>query len=246
MKTLFTICARAGSKGVANKNVRIFCGKPIVYYTLAIYEKYLQKYKNTENEIDLAVNTDSGQLVEQINARDIEYFLVKRKKELAGDRVAKVSVIQDTFLETEKSRNKQYDLVIDLDITSPLRTLADVEGVIGKVTQNEKCNFAYSVVEARRNPYFNMVCKNENGFFDKVIPSDYVARQQAPECFDMNASIYAYAREYLMDARTENRFALVWKMEDNGVLDIDSENDFELMELIADYCWKKGRYLDII
>lgn len=246
MKTLFTICARAGSKGVANKNVRIFCGKPIVYYTLAIYEKYLQKYKYTGDENDLAVNTDSEQLIEQINARRTEYFLVKRKKELAGDRVAKVSVIQDTLLETEKSKNRQYDLVIDLDVTSPLRTLADVEGVVGKVTQNEKCNFAYSVVEARRSPYFNMVCRDEKGFFDRVILSDYVARQQAPECFDMNASIYAYAREYLMDARTENRYALVWKMEDNGVLDIDSENDFELMELIADYYWKKGKYLDMI
>lgn len=246
MRILFTICARAGSKGVAGKNVRMFCGKPIVYYTLTMYEKYIQKHANVGNEIDLAINTDSKQLIEQIDARGTRYILVKRKKELAGDSAAKASVIQDTLWEVEKSRKKQYDLVVDLDITSPLRTLEDVEGTIDQVIHNEKCNFAYSVVDARRNPYFNMVCRNEKGFFDRVIFSDYTARQQTPECYDMNASIYVYAREYLLDIRVENRFALIWKMQDNGVLDIDSENDFELMELIADYYWKKGKYLDII
>ena len=111
--------------------------------------------------------------------------------------------------------------------------------------QNERCNFAYSVVEARRSPYFNMVSKKDRGFFARVIPSDYTARQQVPECFDMNASIYAYAREYLMDMRDDNQFALIWKMQDSAVLDIDSEDDFEIMELLTEYYWTKGRYLEI-
>lgn len=245
MKILFTICARAGSKGAVGKNVRLFCGKPIVYYTLAIYEKYLEKYKDSQYEIDLAVNTDSGKLIEQINQRRTEYIFVERKEELAGDIAAKGDVIKDTMLQAERIKNKVYDLVVDLDITSPLRNLADVEGTINQVTQNEKCNFAYSVVESRRNPYFNMVCKNEKGFYDRVIPSDYTARQQVPTCFDMNASIYAYAREYLLDMSAENRFAGIWKMEDSLVLDIDSESDFETMELLTQYYWKQGRYLDI-
>lgn len=244
MNLLFTICARAGSKGVAGKNTRFFCGKPIVYYTLEIFEKYLSKH-GKEDEIELAVNTDSDHLLEQINKKGIPYIFVERKKELAGDRSAKGDVIKDTLFVVEKMRRKQYDVVVDLDITSPLRNLADVEGTINQVVGNRDCNFAYSVVESRRSPYFNMVCRNEKGFYDRVISSDYTSRQQVPECYDMNASIYAYAREYLLDMRAENRFALIWKMQDSGVLDIDSESDFEIMEILVKYYWECGRYLDI-
>ena len=245
MKILFTICARAGSKGAVGKNVRKFCGKPIVHYTLEIYEKYVEKYRNSEYKVDLAVNTDSELLVEQIDQKGTEYIFVERKEALAGDVVAKGDVIRDTLLETEKMTNITYDLVVDLDLTSPLRDLADVEGTIRQVTQHEWCNFAYSVVESRRNPYFNMVRRNEAGFYDRVIPSNFTARQQTPECFDMNASIYVYERAYLLDMLLEKQFALIWKMEDSLVLDIDSDSDFEMMEMLAGYYWEKGRYSDI-
>ena len=245
MNILFTICARAGSKGVAGKNVRLFCGQPIVYYTLEIYEKYMKKYGRNQNRIDLAVNTDSDQLLEQIDRKGTEYIFIKRKEELAGDLVAKGEVIRDTLIEVERIKNCEYELVIDLDITSPLRNLEDVEGTIRQVTENESCNFAYSVVESRRNPYFNMVSRKENGFYDRVILSDYTARQQTPVCFDMNASIYVWTRNYLLDMSLEKKCALIWKMDDNAVLDIDSESDFEIMEVLTKYYWTQGKYLDI-
>lgn len=247
MNILFTICARAGSKGVTSKNIREFCGRPLVYYTLRAYEKYVAMCMGKKHEIELAVNTDSPILLEQIdNYKRIKYVYIRRKDELAGDSVAKGEVIKDTLIETEKMTNKKFEIAVDLDLTSPLRNVSDIEGTINQVIKNEECNFAYSVVESRRNPYFNMVCKKDNGFYDRIISSNYTARQQVPKCFDMNASIYVYAREYLMDMRIENRCAGIWKMEDTAVLDIDSEADFRLMEIIAEYYWKQGKYLDII
>lgn len=245
MNILFTICARAGSKGIAGKNVRTFCGQPLVYYTLEIYEKYLKKYEGSQTRIDLAVNTDSDKLLQQIERKKIEFLFIERDDNLAGDIVAKGDVIRDTWIKSEGIKQCEYDLVVDLDITAPLRNLEDVVGTISRVVLNDKCNFAYSVVESRRSPYFNMVCKNEEGFYDRVIQSDYTARQQAPECFDMNASIYVYERSYLLDMRKENRTALIWKMQDSVVLDIDNEKDFEIMEILTRYYWEKGRYLDI-
>lgn len=245
MNILFTICARAGSKGAKNKNVRIFCGKPLVHYTLVIYEKYREKYADAYTKIALALNTDSALLRQQVEAENVRHILIERKEELAGDAVSKADVIRDTLLGAEMIQKVKYDLVVDLDLTSPLRNLEDVEGTINQVLQNETCNFAYSVTDARRNPYFNMVCRKENGYYERVIPTEFTARQQVPECFDMNASIYAYSREYLLDLRAENRFALVWKMQDSVVLDIDSEMDFEIMELLTRYYWTQGKYLDI-
>lgn len=51
----------------------------------------------------------------------------------------------------------------------------------------------------------------------------------------MNASIYAYRRDYLLSSRINDRRALIWVMEDTGILDIDSEHDLKLMEVIAEY-----------
>lgn len=243
MKLLFTICGRAGSKGAKGKNVRMFLDKPIVDYTLKIYQLYLEKH--VEDQIVLALNTDSEELLEQVKRWNLPFIYVSRKEELAGDTAAKGDVIKDTMLEAEAKKGYQFDLVVDLDITSPLRTLADVEGTIAQVLENESCNFAYSVTDSRRSPYFNMVSKKENGFYDRVIAADYTARQQVPVCYDMNASIYAYAREYLLNMSVENRRALIWTMHDSAVLDIDSDDDFELMELLTKYFWGKGKYLDI-
>jgi CMP-N,N'-diacetyllegionaminic acid synthase len=117
MNILFTVCARAGSKGAVGKNVRMFCGKPLVYYTLEIYEKYVKKYSGEQNQIDLAVNTDSEQLLKQVHSRGTEFIYIKRKEELAGDTAAKGDVIQDTLMETERIKNCEYELVVDLDIT---------------------------------------------------------------------------------------------------------------------------------
>lgn len=242
---LFTICGRAGSKGVRGKNVASFCGKPIVYYSLAIYDKYVQQY-GEKYIIDLAVNTDSNQLIWQIQDSGISCYFVSRKETLAGDSIAKGDVIRDTLFEVEKLNCKKYDLVVDLDITSPLRNVSDVTGVIDLVFTNKDCNFSYSVVESRRSPYFNMVCEKEDGYYERIIPTEFTSRQMVPASYDMNASIYAYAREYLLNMAYDNRHALIWKMKDTAVLDIDSEQDFELMQVLAEYYWRKGLYLDIL
>ena len=246
MNILFTICARAGSKGAVGKNVRMFCERPLVYYTLEIYEKYLKKNSDKMDKIRLAVNTDSEQLLDQIRAKGTDFIYVERKKELAGDVVAKTEVVRDTLIVAEQILGEQFQITVDLDVTSPLRTLNDIEGAIKLVMDDVQCNYAYSVTESRRNPYFNMVCKKDNGFYDRVIPSEYTARQQLPECFDMNASIYVFEREYLINLCTENRRAMIWRMHDSLVLDIDSDDDFEMMQVLAGYYWKNGRYTDIL
>ena len=92
-----------------------------------------------------------------------------------------------------------------------------------------------SVTDARRNPYFNQLKRTEHGF-KKVIESDFTARQQAPEVFDMNASLYAYNTEYLLTGKgVLDGYCECIKMKDTGILDLDHENDFALMEVIAEY-----------
>lgn len=236
MNILFMICARAGSKGVKGKNTRLFMGKPLAYYTVAAFEEYMMKY-GAGNQVDLAVNTDSELLRKQIGETGVEYISVERKGCLAGDLVAKKDVIQDTLCEVEQRNGVVYDIIVDLDLTSPLRRAEDIYGTVRTLLEDENADLAYSVTEARRSPYFNMVSRREDGYYATVLKSDFVARQQAPVCYDMNASIYAYRRACLLSSQLYERKALIWIMRDTGILDIDSEDDMQMMELIAGQIW---------
>lgn len=232
MNVLVTICARAGSKGVKSKNIRKFCGNPLVLYTLEAYKFFCENMKDTLEDIQLALNTDSKELIEQMDDSGVDYILIRREEELAGDTIAKFDVIKDTMLKAEKICGQCFDAVIDLDLTSPIRTWKDIAGTLQTLLSDDASDIAYSVTDARRSPCFNMVCQKEDGYYGTVLNSNFVSRQQAPVCYDMNASIYAYRREYLLQGTMYNRKALIWKMKDTGILDIDSEEDFELMEVI--------------
>ena len=189
MVLLFTICGRAGSKGIKNKNLRKFCGKYLAYFTVSTIDLYLNKHPKID--ADIVVNSDSIELLDLVannGLREIEKIV--RDESLSGDSVGKIAVINDCLDKMEKKKKKNYEIVVDLDITSPLRTVADLENVIAKQIE-KKADVTTTVATARRNPYFNQVKRTEHGV-KKVIESNYTARQQAPEIFDMNASIYAY------------------------------------------------------
>ena len=238
MDILFTICARAGSKGVKSKNSRRFLGAPLIYYTLSVYEMFCVQYADYYHRIDLALNTDSDQVLEQCRNTGIRFEYIRREDRLGGDKVAKADVIADTLLKMEAKTGNHYDVVLDLDLTSPLRTVEDVAGCLNQLSGNPEMTVVYSVTNARRLPYFNMVLLNQGGYAERVIKGKYLTRQEAPQCFDMNASIYAYRREPLLENKQNSIFdgnAGIWMMRDTAVLDIDSEEDFELMQVVAQY-----------
>ena len=244
MNILFTVCGRAGSKGIKNKNVKTFLSYPLPYYTFSVISQYLEGNKN--DDVDIALNTDSKELIAIANNNPfIDIHVVDREKELAGDFVAKCSVILDTFNKMQNKLNKKYDMIVDLDLTSPLRTPQDLQNLIAK--QKELCpDVTFSVTSSRRNPFFNMVMKTEKGIC-QVIKSDYVSRQQAPTVYDMNASLYAYKPEFLLSGKgvLEGRSEII-EMFDTAVLDLDHENDFVLMQVIADYLFKnRPEFIDV-
>ncbi|MDE6992816.1 MAG: acylneuraminate cytidylyltransferase family protein [Lachnospiraceae bacterium] len=237
MNLLFTICGRAGSKGVHGKNMRDFCGIPLIWYTLSAISLYRERYASEKNYIQTAINTDSKDLIRLAEAVAEKMFVIDRTPELAGDKTPKVSVILDCLEKSEKACGVMFDIVVDLDITSPLRTVEDIHHAVAKKLACPAADVVFSVTPSRRNPYFNMVRK-EGDFFVKAIPSNYTARQQAPLFYDMNASIYAYSSQALRKKDAETFFcdgSDVILMQDTGVLDIDSEEDYALMQVIAEY-----------
>ena len=236
MNLLITICGRAGSKGLENKNIRNFLGKPLIAYTITAAELFA--VSNRYDQTDICVNSDSDELLEF--ARRYGINCIERPEEMAQDSSPKVPAIRYSLVSMEEKLSRRYDYVIDLDITSPLRKVADIENALTKIQQNDKADVVFSVVSSRRNPYFNMV-EEKNGKIQKIIDVYFPTRQQAPKVYDMNASIYCYRRDSLLNrlqlSPLEGMFDIIL-MKDTAVLDIDSEEDFELMELLAGHYFR--------
>ena len=242
MNILFTLCGRAGSKGVKGKNARDFLDLPLVWYSMANIALYKERFAGNDH-IDIVLNTDSEDLIKLVEkVKDLDVTILRRDVSLGGDKVPKVAVILDCLTRSEEIFKVKYDMVVDLDITSPLRTVQDSKNAIDKKASRNDVDVVYSVAPSRRNPYFNMV-KEENGFFCKAIPSNFTTRQEAPVFYDMNASIYAYSPDALKNKEHSTFFnsncdAVV--MADTGILDIDSEEDYELMQVIAKYLFENN------
>lgn len=190
--------------------------------------------------MDICLNTDSDLLAELVAKKYPEVVFLPRGEALGGDTVPKMAVFQDCLRRMEEKNACTYDAVMDLDITSPLRTAKDVQNAVEMKERREDLDLVFSVTEARRNPYFNMV-RDCGDHVEKVIESPFTARQQAPAIYDLNASIYVFRRDFLAN----NHTGILWDgkigvttMMDTGILDIDSEEDYRLMEVIAGHLYQ--------
>lgn len=243
MNILITICGRAGSKGVKNKNLRDFLGYPLIDYTIAAAKLFEEN--NKDKVIDICINSDSDKLL-QMGTRFEDIELIKRPEELAQDTSPKIPSIRYSLEQMEKKNNIKYDFIIDLDITSPFRKKEDIEKALNEAEKNKEVDVVFSVVESRRSPYFNMV-EEINGKIKKVKKSNIVRRQDAPKVYDLNASIYCYRRDSLLNKLKEMPFEGIIDiiiMPDTAVLDIDSEEDFRLMEIIGEHYFA-DKYQDL-
>lgn len=237
---MFTICGRAGSKGIKNKNIQSFLGKPLPSYALSLIDLYLKGH--SEIEYDIVLNTDSKELMKilsEISAnkkRRLE--IIERTTELSGDEVAKCDVIRNCYSIMKNRKGQEYDTVVDLDIGSPIRREQDLDNLICK-TQDVDYDIVESVTESRRSPYFNIVQETERGV-RTVIESYFTTRQSAPVTYDENAALYAYNPRFLVgNMRWDDSHREIILMPDTGVLDLDRPQDLELMQVIAEYLLKK-------
>lgn len=226
MKRICSVCARAGSKGVKGKNLRLLNGLPLLAHSLR---------QAVESGLfdAIAVSSDSAEMLAVARQHGAD-VLVERPAELATDTAAKLPVIRHCVAAAEAHTGWQFDTCVDLDATSPLRSLEDVRAVVHLLESSGAGN-VITAMPARRSPYFNMVEVAEDGVvrLSKPVTPPFVRRQDAPACFDMNASIYAWTRDALMSERgLFNPDTRLHVMPEERSIDIDSELDFRFVEFL--------------
>lgn len=220
MSTICTVCARGGSVGVPRKNVRDLRGKPLIGWTI-------EKALATPSIDAVYVSTDDDEIAKVAE----EFGAVvpyRRPAELATSAAAKVPVIQH-LVEHVESLGVEVDRIVDLDPTSPLRSVEDIETAISLL--DDDTDAVITAYPSDKNPYFNMVERKDDGFVGLVVPSGAVSRQSAPKVYAMNASIYVWHRSTLTKGLWGGRTKL-YEMPHERSVDIDSELDFKLVELL--------------
>lgn len=225
MNLLITICARGGSKGVKNKNFKSLNEKPLIAYTI-------EQAKRWGKGKHIVISTDSNEITAIAREYGAEVPFM-RPEELATDTAGKVAAIRHALKSSEEVFGETFDAVMDLDVTSPIRKAEDLENALNLFLE-KKPKTLFSVVPAHRNPYFNMVEEGSDGRVHLCKNGNFRRRQDAPKVYDMNASIYIYQREYLLEgnesAISDN--SIVYVMTEESRIDIDSELDFKFLEFL--------------
>lgn len=223
---LCTICARGGSKGVKNKNIKELHGKPLIAYTI-------EQAKASGLFEHIVISTDSDDIANVAKQYGAEVFF-KRSPEMASDTAGKLDVIKDAFERSEEYYNRTFDYLIDLDATAPLRSVEDIVNSFKQFKENNNDNLI-TAMPSRRSPYFNLVEQDKDGkvHLSKKLDSAVVRRQDAPKSYDMNASIYIWKRDIILN---KNSLFLektgLYVMPEERSIDIDNELDFKFVEFL--------------
>ncbi|MBQ9480390.1 MAG: acylneuraminate cytidylyltransferase family protein [Selenomonadaceae bacterium] len=220
-KILAIVPARGGSKGVPRKNIREFCGKPLIAWTLeqAAHSKYIDTcVVSTEDAEIKAVAEKFGGLVP---------FM--RPAELARDESPSVDAIIHAM-----NMMPGYDVIVVLQVTSPLRTSADIDGAI-EYCFEKGAQSCISLTEAATNPYWTFVL-DDSGQIKRLLKIPYeqsYRRQVLPKVYQPNGAVYIATAELINRTRgLSDEGTIGYLMPAERSWDIDTPQDFEIAQFL--------------
>ncbi|MEE9409079.1 MAG: acylneuraminate cytidylyltransferase family protein [Polaribacter sp.] len=226
MKVLAIIPARGGSKGIPRKNVVNFLGKPLIQWSI---EAALKSKVIT----DIAVSSDDDDILQEAKKND-SIIAIKRPLELAQDS-SRTEPVLAHVLETLKPEN--YDYLILLQPTSPLRTFEDID-LAFSILKDAKADSLISVCSLGYHPYKSFKV-DENGFLEGIINNDFPfsPRQELPITYRANGAIYIIRiKSFLKNKSLLTDKTIHFKMNIEKSLDIDTEADIIQIEQNANNC----------
>ena len=217
------IFARKNSKGVKNKNLIKINGIPMILRAINIAKKIV-------NNNDIYLSSDSLKYKKFAEENFINF--IKRPKNLATSKSPELLSWKHAinFL---KQKIIHFDTFVSLPSTAPLRKKVDVINAIKKLKKNT--DIVLTASNSTRNPYFNIVKKNKNHFYDIVIKHKKIFRRQdAPKTYDLNTVAFVSKPDYII--KTKSIFdgsVNISLVPVERSLDIDNKFDIKLARLLV-------------
>lgn len=219
-KILAVVTARAGSKRLSNKNILDLAGKPLIAWTIKAAQKseYIDK---------LIVSTDSEKIAEISKQYGAEVPFL-RPNRLSNDTADSFSVLEHSIAFFKN----QFDYILLLQPTSPLRTTNDINTAIEML--NTSIKGVVSVCETEHSPLWSNTLPDDLSMKDFIRPEIKNKRSQdLPNYYRLNGAIYVSEIDYFYKSGGfigNKTKACIMKQEHS--IDIDGEFDFKFCEAL--------------
>ena len=214
---------RSGSKGLQDKNIREFCGVPLLGYVL-------QKLSSSGVFENIIVSSDSQNYLDiahKYGATD----LIKRPAKLATDTATTYQVVKHAIQVFEKKVNLDVGRYFLTQVTSPLWSKSDLMDFVYK-SYAAKSSIV-SVCLSKQNPYYNLLKKSEKGY-SLTESSEFKRRQDHPAVYFINGCFYSFTKNnFLLKEVIREPDCEIYVLDALRSIDIDDLSDFTLCELLA-------------
>ena len=224
MRVLAVIPARGGSKGIPRKNIRPLAGKPLIAWSI---EAALASPSITKT----VVSSDDDEILEIADQYGAE--TMKRPDVLASDEAGSEGLVLHA-LSVEKEQGSDYDYVMLLQPTSPLRAQREIELAIQMLSESD-AKALISVYMPEHTPYkaFKL---NSRGYLEGLVDNKtpFMRRQDLPQTFMPNGAIYLIEAAFFLKQRSffcENG-TIAYEMSREKSLDIDTLEDLKSVEMV--------------
>lgn len=213
MRILAIIPARAGSKGIPNKNIRIIGGHPLVYYSIknALKSEYIT---------DVIVSTDSTEV--RIIAQQMGAQYKWRDESLCGDSVTLDAVINDAI-----PTNQQFDYIVTMQPTSPTLEVATLDAAIKYAIDNK----LDTVISAINAPHLSWGVKD-----GKKIPNykERLNRQYLPPCYLETGAFVISKRDVVTSKTRIGKKVDIFEVPEREAVDVDTFQDLKSVASILE------------
>jgi CMP-N-acetylneuraminic acid synthetase len=231
MRVLGIIPARGGSKGVARKNVRMLCGKPLLQWTAeaALAAETLDRVVlSTEDEEIAEIGRSCG--------LDVPFL---RPWELAADDTPTIHVVQHVVLTLEKAGDR-FDAVCLLQPTSPFRKSADIDACV-ELLAGSYADAVMSIlrVPPEYNPHWVYFRSDDGSLELSTGESQPLPRRQVlPPAFHRDGSIYVTRRFVVLEQGSlYGKRVLGYEVDRAHAVNIDTPADWVRAEALLQETW---------
>jgi len=223
---LAVIPARSGSKGIPDKNIRNFCGKPLIAYAI-------EQAKKCRRISLVIVSTDSPRYAAIAKKHGAEVPFL-RPQELAGDKSPVFDTIKHLLLTLRDKNGYMPDYIVLLQTTSPLRTVSDIDQCINVILKKQ-CDAVMTMCSTEQLLY----TIDKNGILKLLFNKQWLTstnRQTLPATYKINGpavlvfsskSIFKKGNRSLIRGKVAGVVMEKWRSPD-----LDEPEDWTLAELL--------------
>ena len=228
-RVLCVIPAKGNSRRLAKKNIKILAGKPLVVWTIEAAQK-------AKRLTDYLVSSDDLEIIEMAQRYGAPVPFV-RPAELATDSVRNIAVVRHALEFMEDERQMTYDIIINLQPTSPVRDPAHIDQAVERLWESDLDSLvSVKGPYKKRDPVLKAI---RNGVLEDYCPVEDPTDSEPAYMY--NAALYAVKRDYFIKHNkliSPRQVPLI--MDTIYSVDVDTEADFLMAETYLNFLARRA------